>query len=262
MSKTASRYDLPDLPGVPVMHLAAALRVLGIKVSVTTESVATSAGRTISRWYATTEPGLARALVLGRALKSPADQRRAACFRAAMDALDACRSLHLWLTQGRPFYADKPMLSISTDPTVPHSATPAAMLKFSAAAIAVGHLPRPDLQSVNGERMPSLLYTAAGGTTLADLAAAECELRARRKPGHVASKAITLTGAEPEEHPFVYAREAIEHLELCQRDLAASARNPTGLFTGRGGRSAAVSHLLLQDPRKEAILEQHLAGTL
>lgn len=260
---TSARYDLTSTPGVPAIHKAAALRALGFTVRVTTEILAqSSTSHSETRWYVTSrDVALARLIVMGLPIKSPADQRKAQLYRTCIAACDARARVREWVATGAPYYREE-IPAVNTDPEVPHSATPVQYLNLIAAAIAVGHTPRPELHLSTGQRMPSLLFTAPGGTTLADLGLAESIHVQRQRSASITDRAITLPGAEPEEHPWCYARHALDHLDVCTADAKRAAANPTGLFRGQGGRSAAISTLYLNDDRKAALLEDHLAGRI
>lgn len=262
--KSATRYDLPGAPGIPSVYQAAALRTLGFPSRCSVETIGTSAGRTELRWYVTGGTADARAIVLDKLAGAPPTlTAMAALYRCAMAALEANANLGAWMRGGQPYYGpDDEVLPINCDPDAAHEAIPAALLAFAAAAIACGHTPRPHLHRSTGQPMPSLLSRAPGGTTLQQLGEAEKALRARwRQRGGIVTP-ITIGTHPPDAHPFLFAREAIEHLRVCCEEQAAARTNPVALLAGRGGRSAAVSASYLDTASTAELVEQHLAGML
>ncbi len=255
MNSTASRYELT---GKNPAFTAAALRTLGFKVSCKTESDQSSAGKSTLRWFSTDRPADVRDIVKGR-FKKPEQERRVQLFRVMLDAMAIRRNLDIWLASGGDWYeiagAAKPegIEAKETHCTV----IPFRMADLIAAAIAVGHSPRPRVQPDGA----SLLSTAPSGTTILELGNAVAARR-KRERGYIA-EAVKLAGAEPEEHAFQYAYEALKHLHACREAEEASSRNRVGLFRGDGGRTAIVSESILRESSsQEQVMRQHLAGML
>lgn len=250
---TSARYDLPDTDSLPAIEAAAALRCLGFKVHVTVEKDMTSQGRTLTRWHVESAPADARDLVLG---KAPAERLR--LYFICTTALRARRKLELWITRGIPYY-DAPHFAPTLPSTaLPHTIIPLHLLDFAAAAIAAGHIPRAALASLGGVHCPSLRTDGPDGVNIQMLGAAEIDWQNRHRHPVQIHAPITIPGFPPEEHPYLYAREAIAHLAVCRDDALRAAGNPTGLFRGRDGRSAAVSASLLTDDHTASLLEDHL----
>lgn len=253
---TASRYDLT---GPRPIHQAAALRTVGFKVACSVEKDMASDGKTAVHWYVESAPADAADLCSGRPGADPATRHRAAMFRACMDALAIRDTLDVWLHSGADWYeiTGTARPAHVADPATPCASIPRHLLDFAAAAIACGHLPRPR----PNKGLPSLLITAAGGTTLPVLGNIESRLCARAD-GRV-FEALTLPGHEPDEHPYFYAREAIAHAALCRAEERRATGNPTGLFRGRGGRTALVSRSILEaGDRSAELVGLHLTGQL
>ena len=134
---------------------------------------------------------------------------------------------------------------------------PRSWIDFIACALAVGHQIKPFPVNGNAD-----LSTHAIGSSVKELHAAELEIRNRHnKPGYIAQP-VKIGQAEPEEHPFLYARETIAHLSACKLEETLAAKNPVWLMSGFNGRSAAVSASLATDGRTGELVKQHLTGTI
>ncbi len=247
---TSARYNIKERDPI---NVAAALRTIGFTVRCSVERNMASAGRTSVHWHVDTAPKDASDIIHGRA-KSAALAERQSMYRVCMATLAIRGNLDVWLRSCADWYeltgTPRP------DETAAFAKVPNHLLDFVAAAIAVGHLPRP--RPAAG--MPSILVTAASGTTLPMLGDALAAIQSRR--GAIA-KPITLPGAAPEEHPFLYAYHALLHLADCRADITRATGNPTGMFRGTGRRSALVSEsILAADSRSEELLSLHLSGRL
>jgi len=253
---TASRYDLT---GPRPIHQAAALRTVGFRVACSVEKDMASAGKTAVHWYVETAPADAADLCSGRPGTDPATRHRAAMFRACMDALAIRDTMDVWLHSGADWYeiTGTARPAHVADPATPCASIPLHLIDFASAAIACGHLPRPR----PNKGCPSLLVTAAGGTTLPELGSVESRLIARAD-GRVFDT-IMVAGHSGDEHPYFYVREAIAHAALCRAEEKRAAGNPTGLFRGNGGRTALVSEsILAAGDRSAELVELHLTGQL
>lgn len=247
---TSARYNIKERDPI---NVAAALRTIGFKVHCSVEKNMASAGRAAVHWHVDTAPKDASDIIRGRA-KSAALAERQSMYRVCMAALAIRGNLDVWLRSGADWY------DLTGTPRPDEAATfakvPTHLLDFTAAAIAIGHLPRP--RPAGG--LPSVMVTAAGGTTLPMLGDALAAIQSRR--GSVV-RPITIPGAAPEEHPFLYAFYSLLHLADCRADLARATGNPTGMFRGTGRRSALVSEsILAADTRSEELLSLHLSGRL
>lgn len=218
-----------------------------------------SAGKTTLQWFCESAPADAVELCEGRRPKDPVLQHRAAMFRACMAALAIRDQLDVWLHSGADWYeitgTAKP--AGIDDSTTGCATMPRHLLNFAAAAIACGHMPRS--RPVKG--LPSLSIVGTAGTELTELGRVENALIARAD-GRI-HPALTIPGHPPDEHPYFYVREAIEHAALCRMEEAKARRNPTGLFRGAGGRTALVSRSILDAGERDAeLVDLHLTGQL
>ena len=253
---TSSRYNIE---GKNALHIAAALRTVGFRVQCKTDKNMASAGKTETRWFVTHACQDAIDCIKGKA-KTPAKQAVQERYNACLSAIVTRCNLPVWIQSGGNWYdvAGWRCPDFMRFQETPCAAVPLHLLDFIACAITVGHFPRPYLTKSN---LPSLLVTAASGTTLTQLGEAAKEIQSRRD-GNVA-KAFTLPGHSPDEHPFMYAFEALQHARNCADEQKVAAGNPTGMFKGQGGRTALVSESILAgDTNSERLLTLHLTGQL
>jgi hypothetical protein len=250
----SARLDLKN------RETAAILRCLGYICNVSIEEDRRSAGKTIITWYCQSAVAEASSLVSGDGMRIPELHKKASLYSVCKDALNNKSRLKRWFCGSVDWYqmTGQP---VPTSLISPHAgdtiSVPQSWIDFIACAISCGHNIRQYPSSGNAE-----VCIVSAGSSLKELHAAEIEIRKRHKDKSHVSHSIKIGNAEPEEHPFFYARETLAHLEACKLEEEISARNPVWLMKGMGGRSAAVSASLASEGRTEELLKQHLTGTL
>lgn len=248
----SSRYNLA---GPDARQIAAALRTVGFKTACSTEKDNKSAGRAVTTWFVGSSPADAIDLVRGIA-KTPCKMHALERFRVSLSAIKIREKLDAWIRSGADWYemtgAPKPeMEGVAFVNMPPH------LIDFAAAAMAVGNFPFP--RPVGGR---IALAIKSGISELRQLGDAYKQATDRRGKTGIA-KPITLPGHAPEEHPFLYAVEAIIHNLHCTNEERRSKGNPTGMFRGVRQRTAFVSESLLKgDGNEYELMEKHLAGKL
>lgn len=250
----SARLDLPN------RETASILRCLGYVCDVAVEEDRRSAGKTTTTWYCQSAVAEASSLISGDGMRIPELHTKAALYAVCKDALNNKSRLKRWFCGSVDWYqmTGQP---VPTNLISPHAgsviAVPQSWIDFIACAIACGHNIRQYPNAGNAE-----IEVNSAGSSLKELHAAELEIRKRHKDKSYVSQAIKIGNAEPEEHPFCYARETLAHLEACKAEEEIAALNPIWLMKGMGGRSAAVSASLASEGRTEELLKQHLTGTI
>ncbi len=255
---TTARYNIP---GKHQINTAAALHTVGFAVSISVEKDTGSQGKTISRWYVSKRPKDAADLIAGRA-KSESMRVTLEKFNACTLALAIRANLDVWFRSGADWYEltgqERPAV-LANDRVMIRPTT----FDFLAAAMIAGCVlsPRP-VDCVSG-KMAAASVIGAHGVTIQALLKAWEDANKRRGKGGVAAP-ITLPGYPAEEHPFLYAVEALEQVKALRTIEDHTMKNPTCMFRGTGGgrgRSALVSESLLNG-REEQILILHLTGQI
>jgi len=256
---TTARYNIT---GKHPLNIAAALHTVGFAVSISVEKDTGSQGKTTHRWYVSDRPKDAADLIAGR-VKSESMRGKLEAYQLCMLALAVRANLEVWFRAGADWYEmtgqEKPALPAESDCVM----MKASAFDFLACAMISGFTlsPRP-VESTAG-RMAAISKTGAHGVTIQELIAAFGAVTNRRGKDGVA-KAVALPGYPAEEHPMIYAAEAIAQAHALRTVEAAATKNPTCMFRGTGGgrgRSALVSESLLNG-REEEILQQHLTGQI
>lgn len=256
---TSARYNIP---GKHPINTAAALHTVGFAVSISVEKDTGSQGKTTSRWYVSERPKDAADLIAGRA-KSEAMRGTLEKFQVCTLALAIRANLDVWFRSGADWYEmtgqERPYFAGDSDSVLIRPTT----FDFLAAAMIAGCALSPRPVDSSAGRMAAISKVGSHGVIIAELICAYEAANKRRGKGGVAAP-ITLPGYPAEEHPFLYAVEALEQVNALRAIEDATTKNPTCMFRGTGGgrgRSALVSESLLNG-RDQEILEQHLTGQI
>ena len=250
----SARLDLPN------RETAAILRCLGYICDVGIEEDRRSAGKTIVTWYCQSAVAEASALISNDGMRIPELHRKASLYAVCKEAATNRERLKRWFAGSVDWY-QMVKQPVPTALISPHAgdtvAVPQSWINFISCAIACGHSIRQYPNAGNAE-----ISVVSAGSNLKELHAAEIEIRKRHGTAGYVAQALKIGNAEPEEHPFIYARETLAHIDACRAEEDVAALNPIWLMQGRGGRSAAVSASLASEGRTEELLKQHLTGTL
>ena len=260
---TTARYNIS---GKHPINAAAALHTVGFPVSISVEKDTGSQGKTTSRWYVSDRPKDAADLIAGR-VKSESMRGTLEKYQVCMLALAIRANLEVWFRSGADWYE----LTGQEMPSMPTILGNHEFVRikptsfdFMASAMIAGCIlsPRP-VHSPDGT-MAAMSKTGSHGVHIQSLIKAYEDANNRRRGKSVVAAPIMLPGYPIEEHPFLYAVEALEQVKALRTIEAATTKNPTCMFRGTGsgrGRSALVSESLLNG-REQEILEQHLTGQI
>ena len=255
---TSARYNIP---GKHPINAAAALHTVGFPVSISVEKDTGSQGKTTSRWYVSDRPKDAADIIAGR-VKSESMRGTLEKYQVCMLALAVRANLEVWFRSGSDWYE----LTGQSKPEFPMDYVmmrPSAFDFLAAAMVAGCELVSRPVDSTQG-KMAAINKTGLHGVHIQSLMKAYEDANNRRRGKSVVAAPIMLPGYPIEEHPFLYAVEALEQVKALREIEAATTKNPTCMFRGTGsgrGRSALVSESLLNG-REQEILEQHLTGQI
>jgi hypothetical protein len=265
--------NAPDTPLVRLSRqlgthpYAVALATCGFRV--TADALVGDFGEELT-WWVEDRPSEAQDLCAAWEAGRPADPEKAPAvrFAACMAALCAYAALQHWTATGGsgPVWRQRGQF-LEPGPGFPWPSSPGVAavedLPLAAAFVAVGFFPIPQLIQTPSGR-PAIPLPAESCTFPALTLQACAEAIQRPASGIVAP--ITLPGFPPEEHPFLYALQALMNLPGFADLQKAAGKAPRVALRSRfSQRSAIVSAEAVREGRKDTAafrdrLRRHLSA--
>ncbi len=266
--------NAPDTPLVRLSRqlgthpYAVALATCGFRV--TADALVGDFGEELT-WWVEDRPSEGQDLCAAWEAGRPADPEKAPAvrFAACMAALCAYAALQHWTATGGsgPSWPQRGQFLEPGDSgpwAVPFAPAAAVQdLAIAAALIAVGFYPVPQLIAGPGDR-PAVALPAESHTFPA-LTLQAC-VEAIQRPASGIVPPITLPGFPPEEHPFLYALQAVLNLPGFADLEKAAGKSPRVALRSRfSQRSAIVSAEAVREGRKDTAafrdrLRRHLSA--
>lgn len=219
-------------------------------------------------WWVEDRPSEAQKLCAEWEADRPYDSLAATHFAACMAGLRAFAALRHWIEVGGigPFWRQSGQFLVpaSSGHRPPVQAVAGVRdLPIAAALVAVGFLPIPQIVSNPGEA--PAIGLPAESTTFPWLTLNAC-VAALQRPENGVAAPITIPGFPPEEHPFLYALQAILNLPGFVAVQQTASKTPRVALRSRySDRSAIVSADAIREGRRDTAafrdrLRRHLSA--